>query len=78
MIRLTGRGQAMDTLARIRRRRHLTQQSLADRLNVHRKTVCYRENLLVGLELGELIRTARVLGFAVALVPLERPEETAA
>ncbi len=72
-IPLTDRAQAVNVLADLRRNRDLTQRQLADQLHVHRKTVCYRENLLVGLETGELIRTARALGHTVALLPDARP-----
>lgn len=68
-IVLTDRSQALSALTDLRVARQLTQAQLADQLHVHRKTVCYRENLLVGLETGELIRTARALGYDLALIP---------
>jgi DNA-binding XRE family transcriptional regulator len=76
-VQLTDRTQALAVLAGLRRERGLTQADFAERLHVHRKTICYRETGHVGTEIGELIRAARALGYTVALIPIEPAEEPA-
>lgn len=73
MIRLTNHRQTRSVLRQLRRRRGLTQQTLAGMLHVTRAAVTYRERGQRGLPIDAVIDTAHALGFTLVLLPDREP-----
>ena len=74
MITVINPRHAIDLFRRMRIYREMTQAQLAAAVFIAPKTLADRETHRLGLPLDALIRTARVFGFDVALVPSRHPQ----
>lgn len=70
---IASRQHLRNAFREMRKNRRLTQAQLAERLNVHHRTVAYRESGKNHFDFDVIRQTAAVFGYTVALIPQRHP-----